>query len=99
MLPLTFYFFLNIYSGFFILVSAAIPLLLSSRLKGKIRLLTIILAIFVFVHGMYHVSVILGYVFLGSGILDPLSVVILVFFGLYYLRLLRANERLRRVSQ
>ena len=96
MLPLGSYFYLNLASAFFVLAAAAVPIFLSMKLTGKIRQLTGIFAIFIVVHGFYHVTVILGYEFVGAGILDPLSVGILVSFGAFYLTLMRKNERLRR---
>ena len=90
------YFYLNLMSAIIILVSIAIPIFLSTKLGGKIRQLTIFLSIFIIVHGSYHIAVILGYEFIGAGIFDPLSVVILIAFGLFYLRLIQGNERARR---
>jgi DMSO/TMAO reductase YedYZ heme-binding membrane subunit len=90
------YLFLNLLSAIFILVSVAIPILLSTKLSGKIRQLTIFLSVFIIIHGSYHVAVMLGYEFIGAGILDPLSVVVLIAFGLFYLNLMQTNERARR---
>lgn len=86
-------------SALFILVSAAIPILLSLQLTGRVRQLTLLLAVFILVHGSYHVSVLFGYEFIGTGILDPVSVVVLIFFGVYYLKLLRRNEIMRKASK
>ena len=86
-------------SALFILVSAAIPILLSLQLAGRVRQLTLLLAAFILVHGSYHISVLLGYYFIGTGIFDPLSVVVLIFFGVYYLKLLRKNEIMRKASK
>ena len=90
------YLFLNLLSAIFILVSVATPILLSTKLSGKIRQLTIFLSVFIIIHGSYHVAVMLGYEFIGAGILDPLSVVVLIAFGLFYLNLMQTNERARR---
>ena len=95
-LPLSTFLYLNLVSAIIILVSIVIPVLLSSKLSGKIRQLTIFLSIFIIVHGSYHIAVILGYEFIGAGIFDPLSVVILIAFGIFYLRLIQGNERARR---
>ncbi len=96
MLPLGSYFYLNLGSAFFILAAGAVPIFLSTKLTGKIRQLTLVFAVFIIVHGFYHIAVLLGYEFIGAGILDPLSVVILISFGLFYLTIMRTNERLRR---
>jgi hypothetical protein len=66
--------------------------LLSLQLKGRIRELTVLLAAFIFIHGSYHILLIFGYNFIGAGIVDPASVLILILFGLYYLGLLRRNK-------
>lgn len=95
-LPLSTYFYLNLLSAIIILVSIAIPILLSVKLSGKIRQLTIFLSLFIVVHGSYHIAVLLGYEFIGAGILDPLSVMVLIAFGVFYLRLIQGNERARR---
>jgi hypothetical protein len=90
------YFYLNLASALIILSSAAVPILLSFQLTNNIRRLTLILAAFILVHGAYHVSVVLGYDLIGAGIFDPASVMVLFFFGLFYLKLLRSNEKLKQ---
>jgi len=93
------YFYINLTSALFILVSAGIPLLLSLQLSGRIKQLTLILAGFILVHGAYHIAVILGYQFIGAGILDNVSIVILIIFGILYLRLLRLNDKAKQKAQ
>jgi DMSO/TMAO reductase YedYZ heme-binding membrane subunit len=87
------YFYINLTSALFILVSAGVPMLLSLQLTGKIKQLTLILAGFILIHGSYHIAVILGYQFIGAGILDNVSIVVLIIFGVLYLRLLRLNVK------
>lgn len=90
------YVYLNLLSAIIILLSILIPALLVTKLSGKIRQLTLLLTVFIIVHGSYHISVILGFEFIGAGLLDPLSVLILISFGIFYLKLIQANEKRRR---
>ena len=76
---------LNLLSGVAILSSVAVPLYLSVKVRNSIRKLTLLLSAFVLIHAAYHLAIILGLGFLGSGVFDPLSVGVLIIFGLYYL--------------
>ena len=78
---------LNLISAIFIFAAAGVPIYLASKLSGNTRRLTMIFAAFIIVHGFYHLAVILGSEFLGEGVLEPLSVLFLIGFGAYYLRL------------
>lgn len=60
--------------------------------------MTIILASFIVVHGFYHVAELLGYHTLGDGFLEPLSVVILIAFGVTMIRILYPNSVLTKKS-
>lgn len=80
---------LHFICGIFIFVAAVIPIYLSVMLKGNLRRLTIVLSIFVLIHATYHVAGTLGIDFLAEGVFEPLSIVALIFFGLYYLNLTR----------
>lgn len=99
MLTLGTTFYLNLLSAFFILASAAIPILLSTQLSGKVRNLTLILTAFIIVHGAYHIAVMFGLEFVGAGILDPLSVIILLVFGVSYLGLIQRYETSKQVRK
>ena len=77
-----------------------IPLYISIRINGGnkfgIRTLTIILTLFVVVHGLYHLAELLGYHMLGDGFLKPLSVVILIVFGIIMIRILYPSSILTK---
>jgi hypothetical protein len=92
-LPLGPNFAVNLVSALFIFASAAVPLFLSTKLKGPARKLTIILSVFIIIHGFFHVCVILNFVLLGQGFLSPLSVLVLAYFGVTYLNLERKTPR------
>jgi hypothetical protein len=79
-------------------IAAAIPIYLSRILKKRtdgnnnnnnnnkhFKVLTIILAGFVLMQAIYHAIGALGFSLLAKGILEPLSFVILLFFGVIYL--------------
>ena len=75
-------------------IAAAIPIYLTSILKKRtdddnnnkhFKVLTIILAGFVLMQAIYHAIGALGFSLLAKGILEPLSFVILLFFGIIYL--------------
>lgn len=87
---------LNLFSAIIIFASMTIPAYLVTKLRGKVRQLTLLLTIFTIIHGFYHVAVILGFEFVGTGLLEPLSVAVLIIFGLTYLRIIRSNEKTRR---
>ena len=80
-------------------IAAAIPIYLTRILKKRtdgnnnnnnnnnkhFKVLTIILAGFVLMQAIYHAIGALGFSLLAKGILEPLSFVILLFFGVIYL--------------
>lgn len=100
----------NLYTTSFHVISiiaifsaAIIPLYISIRINGGnkfgIRTLTIILTLFVVVHGLYHLAELLGYHMLGDGFLEPLSVVILVVFGIIMIRILYPSSILTKKTR
>ena len=78
-------------------IAAAIPIYLTHILKKRtdgnnnnnnnkhFKVLTIILAGFVLMQAIYHAIGALGFSLLAKGVLEPLSFVILLFFGVIYL--------------
>ena len=74
-------------------IAAAIPIYLTHILKKRtdgnnnkpFKVLTIILVGFVLMQAIYHAIGALGFSLLAKGILEPLSFVILLFFGVIYL--------------
>lgn len=74
-------------------IAAAIPIYLTRILKKRtdgnnnkhFKVLTTILAGFVLMQAIYHAIGALGFSLLAKGILEPLSFVILLFFGVIYL--------------
>ena len=72
-------------------VAAAVPIYLTfiinryNNRNNQLRNLTIALAAFVIMQGIYHSGVVLGFSVLAKGVLEPLSIGILLFFGVIYL--------------
>ena|SRR5215831_9844495 len=97
----------NLYSTSFHIISiiaiftaAIIPIYISIRItdrnKSGVRTLTIILAAFVLIHGFYHLAELLGYHMLGDAVLEPLSVLVLIIFGVIMIRILYPNSILSK---
>lgn len=77
------------------LAAALVPIYLSVMLKGNLRKLTILLSIFVLIHAGYHVTGVMGMDFLSEGVFEPLSIAVLICFGLFYLNLTRKARVVR----
>lgn len=75
---------LQFISAIIILASSAIPIYLTIKLKDNLKKLTLILTIFILVHAVYHVFGFLGYNLLAEGVFQPLSVAVLISFGIVY---------------
>ena len=62
-----------------------VPLVISVRVKVRsVRIISLLLGLFAMVHGLYHLSEAYGMDFYSDVILEPLSVVFLLAFGVYY---------------
>lgn len=72
-------------------IAAAVPVYLVLIIKKynntntQFRNLTIALATFVIIQGIYHSASALGYILLAKAVLEPLSFGVLLFFGIIYL--------------
>jgi hypothetical protein len=75
---------LHFISAIIILASSAIPIYLTIKLKDNFKKLILILTIFILVHAVYHVFGFLGYNLLAEGVFQPLSIAVLIFFGIVY---------------
>jgi len=83
---------LNIINGTIVFFAAIIPIYLSVKLKGKLRILTLLLALFVTVHSTYHITDVFEYEEIAETIIEPISIVLLITFGLVYLRILKVRR-------
>jgi len=75
---------LHLVSAILILFAAVVPIYLTVRLRNNLRKLVLVLTIFILVHAVYHIVGFFGLTILGEGIFEPLSVAILIFFGIVY---------------
>ncbi len=84
---MTIYDTLNILAFGSLVAAGVVPLIIAVRVKvSSIRILSLLLGAFALSHGIYHLSFVYGQSFLADVFLEPLSVVSLVSFGLYYLK-------------
>ena len=72
---------LHLVSAAIMFAAAIIPLYLSFRLKSNLRILTILLSLFIFIHGIYHLAYFAGEEVLGEGLFRTISIVVLIIFG------------------
>lgn len=75
---------LHLVSAILILLAAVVPVYLTVRLRDNLRKLVLVLTIFILVHAVYHVVGFFGLSILGEEVFEPLSVAILIFFGIVY---------------
>lgn len=77
--------YLHLISGIAFFSGSVVLSYFSIKSAGRIRLLAIIFLVFTIVHSLYHVTSYFGQELLSEGLLEPLSVIILILFGLSYL--------------
>ena len=75
---------LHFISAIVILLAALVPIYLTIRLKDNLRKLVAILSLFLLTHSVYHILGFLGLTLLAEGVFEPLSVAVLIIFGLVY---------------
>ena len=75
---------LHFISAVLILLAAIVPIYLTIKLKDNLKKLTAILSIFILIHAAYQVVGFFGFNLLADGVLEPLSVAVLIFFGIVY---------------
>jgi cytosine/uracil/thiamine/allantoin permease len=75
-----------------VFAAAGVPIYLCIKLDGHLKLLTGILACFVIIHGIYHALDVFGYSELGGRLFEPLSIAILISFGIMYWHIRKKKE-------
>ena len=83
---------LHLASAIIMFAAAFVPIYLSLKLKSNLRILTILLAIFILIHGLYHVAYFQGQEFLGEGIFRTLSIVFLIIFGCTFIYIVKLKK-------
>jgi hypothetical protein len=62
-----------------------VPILIAIQVKAlALRVLSVLLGLFAISHGLYHLALAYGLYFIAEVILEPVSVVFLLAFGIYY---------------
>ena len=80
---------LHFISAILILLAAVVPIYLTIKLRNDLRKLVLILTIFILVHSIYHIAGFFGLTVLVEAIFEPLSVALLIYFGIIYYELTR----------
>jgi hypothetical protein len=75
---------LRFISAIAIFLAAVVPIYLTLKLKDNLRKLRLILTIFILTHAIFHIAGFLGFNFLAEGVFEPLSVAVLIFFGIAF---------------
>jgi hypothetical protein len=76
------------------LAAAIVPMYLSLRLKSNLRILTILLSLFIFIHEIDHLPHFAGEEVLGEGLFRTISIVVLIIFGGAFIYIVRSKEKL-----
>lgn len=92
---------INFVSMIVIFTAAVIPVYIAIKLNNKnknnpnLKKLAVMLAAFILAHGVYHITRFLGFTLLAEGVFEPLSITILIAFGvlLYYNNTTGKKER------
>jgi hypothetical protein len=75
---------LHFVSAIVVLLAAIVSIYLTIRLNGNLRKLSAILTIFILTHSIYHILEFSGSTQVAEDIFEPLSVAVLIFFGIVY---------------
>jgi hypothetical protein len=87
---------LDLVGAIAIFFGGLVPGYLSFRLKGDMAKLTIVLTVFIVVHGIYHLVRMQGMESIADGIFEPASVIVLIAFGVSFLVVAHRKNELRR---
>ena len=91
---------LHLISTIVVLISIVIPVFIAIQLRHsynrRLRDLMVVLATFIAVHGIYHIIDFFGFSFLAEWLFEPISISILIFFGLLYLRTYQTIQEIKK---
>ena len=76
-------------SAVIMFAAAIVPIYLSLKLKSNLRILTVLLAVFIFIHGIYHLAYYAGEEVLSEGLFRTISIVVLIIFGIAFIYMAR----------
>lgn len=88
--------YLHLLSGIAFFSGSTLLAYFSVKSKGRIRQLAVVFLIFTVIHSFYHVAYYFGYELLSEGLLEPVSIIILIFFGIFYL-LVKSKQEVRQL--
>ena len=83
---------LHLASAVIMFAAAIVPIYLSLRLKSNLRILTILLSFFIFIHGIYHLAYFAGEESLSEGLFRTVSIVVLIIFGGVFINMVRSKK-------
>ncbi len=79
-------------SAVIVFAAAIVPIYLSLRLNSNLRVLTVLLSLFIFIHGLYHLAYFAGEEVLGEGLFRTISIVVLIIFGAAFIYMARSKK-------
>ena len=79
-------------SAVIMFAAAIVPIYLSLKLKSNLRILTVLLSLFIFIHGLYHLAYFAGEEILGEGLFRTISIVVLIIFGGVFIYMDRSKK-------
>jgi hypothetical protein len=78
----------NVLTGVVLVASAVAPLVMAHKVNiKKIRNLTYMLALFLVLHGFYHIQIFTGQAFPPATVIGTTSVIVMIFFAIYLYRM------------
>lgn len=96
----------NLIQALVYFIAATVPVYFILKLKntnnddGKrhLRIMTILLVSFILIQGVYHIAGTIGFKLFAKGLLEPLSIMVLVSFGILYLIGVLKERRLHELK-
>lgn len=82
----------DLVSAVLILIASIVPIYFSFKLSDLLRIVMITISIFALVHGTYHILEITGFKVVAENIVEPISYLVLIIFGLAIFKLKTARS-------
>ena len=99
-------YYYNLVQAVVYFIAATVPVYFILKLKntnndnGKrhLRNMTILLVSFILIQGVYHIAGTIGFRLFAKGLLEPLSIMVLLSFGIFYLIGVLKERRLHELK-
>jgi hypothetical protein len=99
-------YYYNLIQSVVYFIAATVPVYFILKLKninndnGKrhLRNMTILLVSFILIQSVYHIAGTLGFRLFAKGLLEPLSIMVLIYFGILYLIGVLKERRLHELK-